>query len=156
MIYLMLSEFDIKYFKNRTDAVSIYHQNDLLSGKDLNYNKEAQFEDLKSVPQEIISNRFLMEKLVGEHVLLQYPDSSSWSQTYHIEYVSIDNLLDCQDENDYLIVFKSLIEKNVDEKYMFYHESFKQFLSGTEWYNKSPKYKIWISSYLYESLISKS
>ena len=156
----MLTYTDIQRFKERSDAVSIYYKGDTLSGKDLYYNNCAEFKDLKFVPEEVIKNKLLMSDLIGECILLQYPDSSSWSKTYHIEYVKIKELIENPENDnseDYLIVFKRLMDSPtlMPERLMVYHEWSSQFLGKDLWYNSIPPYKMWISPYVYNTLLEK-
>ena len=156
----MLTPIDIEHFTKKTDAVSIHHKGETLSGKDLCVFKEAEFEGLKSVPEEVIKNKILMSDLVGENILLQYPDSSCWSTTYHIEYVKIKELIENpEDDNseDYLIVFKRLMDAPdaMPERLMLYHELSSQFLSKEVWHQRIPSFKMWISPYVYRNLFNK-
>ena len=156
----MLTQIDLQHFTKRTDAVSIYFKGETLSGKDLCYNKDAEFEGLKSVPQEIIKNKLFMNDLVGENILLQYPDSSSWSTTYHIEYVQIKEVIENPEDNnreDYLIVFRRLMNASpfMSEELMLYYESSNRFLSNELWHQNIPSFKMWVSPYIYNKLLEK-
>lgn len=156
----MLTQIDLQHFTKRTDAVSIYFKGETLSGKDLCYNKDAEFEGLKSVPQEIIKNKLFMNDLVGENILLQYPDSSSWSTTYHIEYVQIKEVIENPEDNnreDYLIVFRRLMNASpfMSEELMLYYESSNRFLSNELWHQNIPSFKMWISPYTFNKLSQK-
>ena len=156
----MLTQTDIQHFTQRTDAISIYYKGETLSGKDLCYKKDAEFEGLKSVPEETIKDKLLMSELVGENILLQYPDSSSWSTTYHIEYVQIKEVIENPEDNnleDYLIVFRRLMNASpyMSEELMLYHESSNRFLSKELWHQNIPSFKMWISPYTYNNLIKK-
>ena len=156
----MLTPTDIQHFKERSDAVSIYYKGDTLSGKDLCYNNCAEFNELKFVPEEVIKNKSFMNDLIGESILLQYPDSSSWSTTYHIEYVQIKELIENpEDDNSehYLIVFKRLMDAPdmMPERLMLYHELSSKFLSKEVWYEETTSFKMWISSYVYNNLLEK-
>lgn len=156
----MLTPTDIQHFKERSDAVSIYYKGDTLSGKDLCYNNGAEFKDLRCLPEEVIKNKSFMNDLIGESILLQYPDSSSWSTTYHIEYVQIKELIENpEDDNseDYLIVFKRLMDAPdaMPERLMLYHELSSQFLSKEVWHRRIPCFKMWISPYVYNSILER-
>ena len=156
----MLTPIDIEHFTKRTDAVSIHYKGETLSGKDLCVFKEAEFEGLKSVPEEVIKNKILMSDLVGENILLQYPDSSCWSTTYHIEYVKIKELVEnpeYDNSENYLIVFKRLMNApdSIPERLMLYHELSSQFLSKEVWHRKIPCFKMWISPYVYNSILER-
>ena len=150
----MLTPIDIQHFTKKTDAVSIHYKGDTLSGKNLCVFKEAEFEGLKSVPEEVIKNKILMSDLIGENILLQYPDSSCWSTTYHIEYVKIKELVEnpeYDNSENYLIVFKRLMNapNSIPERLMLYHEPSNRFLSNEAWHENTPSFKMWISPYVY-------
>tara|TARA_B100001093_G_C26152266_1_gene727971 strand:- start:70 stop:543 length:474 start_codon:yes stop_codon:yes gene_type:complete len=156
----MLTQIDLQHFTQKTDAVSIYYRGETLSGKDLCYYKDAEFEGLRIVPEEVIKNKLFMSDLLGENILLQYPDSSSWSTTYHIEYVKIKEIIENpEDDNseNYSLVFKRLLDApdSMPEWLLLYHESSNRFLSKELWYQNIPPFKMWISPYVYNTLVEK-
>ena len=155
----MLSPADLLHFRARTDAVSIHFKGDSLSGENLTYFKSAEFKNLKFVPEDIIKSKHYMSDLIGQDVLLQYPDSSSWSTTYHIEYVEINELVENPEIDDfsYYIVFRKLIESPpfLDEKYLYYHEPSSQFLKSERRLFQEPSFKIWVSSNIHDNLLNK-
>lgn len=155
----MLSQADIQYFRTRTDAVSIHYKENSLSGENLSYFKDAEFKNLKCVPEDIIKSKYSMSDLIGQDILLQYPDSSSWSTTYHIEYVEINELIENPeiDDSTYYIKFRKLIESPpfLDEKYLFYHESSSQFLKSEIRCYQEPSFKLWVPSTVYDNLLKK-
>ena len=156
----MLTQDDLQHFTKKTDTVSIYYRGETLSGKDLGFHKDAEFEGLKSVPEEIIKNKLFMSDLVGEDMFLQYPDSSSWSTTYHIEYVQIKEIVEnpeYDNSGNYLIIFKRLMvaPDSIPEWILLYNEPSEQFLSKNTWNQNIPSYKMWISPYKYNTLCEK-
>ena len=156
----MLSQNDINYFTNRTNAVSIYYKEDTLSHDNLEYKENLDFKDLKCLSQEMIKNKNIMSALIGETILLQYPDSSSWSTTFHIEYVRLHSIMNNpipEKENDdvYWFKFKTMIEKPAGfyEHLMYYHEPYYSFLNRRDSFGEhDPAYKMWVSEYIYNKL----
>ena len=101
-----------------------------------------------------------MNELIGENILLQYPDSSSWSTNYHIEYVQIKEVIENPENDnheDYMIVFRRLMNASpyMPENLMLYHELSSRFLSKDLWYARIPSFKMWISPYTFNNLSQK-
>jgi hypothetical protein len=156
----MLSQNDISYFTKRTNSVSIHYKEDTLSHDNLEYKENLDFKDLKCLSQEMIKNKNIMSALIGEKMLLQYPDSSSWSTTFHIEYVRLNSIMnnpnpETENSDVYWFKFKTMIEKPADfyEHLMYYHEPYTSFLNRRDSFGEhNPAYKMWVSEYIYNKL----
>lgn len=140
--------------------ISIYTKlEDTLNGdmlQDVHKDKNYSFKNFKKLEQKYFLDSKIFHPLVGEEVIVHYPDSSSWATNFHLEVVKINRIEKSESEPEtsnaegFTIVLESL--KNLPDncRFKYYHESSCQYIdtfreNGTPW-------KIFISPELYSKL----
>ena len=145
--YLSTEFCDFHSRKNKTYSLSIYHK-DELNDKSLKLPDDAEpiqkeLYDMISLKKEEITFE-LLSNIKDQIVLIQFPDSSSWSKHYHIRPMKIVNILEEE------LVLNKL---NPDDISNYQEGKFIGFISWhitfQNMYNYPRKWNIWLPRKLY-------
>ena len=145
--YLSEQFYDFHTGKNKTYSLSIYHQGSILNDKFLKLPDDTEhikkeIYDMISLKKEEITFE-LLSQLKGQIVLVQSPDSSSWSTYYHLQPMKI---VDVSEEDLKL----NQMNYDIPNYWKMEGEGFHTwYITFQDMYNHSRVWNIWLPRKLY-------